>query len=50
MSVQQMIYLMLFSILPKGAVRDEATFFVMLSIIIVLLIIAQILRRRRLKD
>ena len=44
------IFFILFSILPKGAVRDEATFFAMLSILIVLVIIALILRRRRLKD
>jgi hypothetical protein len=37
-------------VLPKGAVRDEATFFTMLSILIVLVVIAIILRRRRLKD
>jgi hypothetical protein len=37
-------------ILPKGAVRDEATFFAMLSILIVLVVIAIILRRRRVRD
>jgi hypothetical protein len=50
MSAQLIVCLILFSILPKGAVRDEATFFAMLSILIVLVIIALILRRRRLKD
>ena len=44
------ISLILFSILPKGVVRDEATFFAMLSILIVLVIVALILRRRRLND
>jgi hypothetical protein len=44
------ISLILFSILPKGAVRDEATFFAMLSILIVLVMVALILRRRRLND
>ena len=50
MSVQLIVRLILFAILPKGAVRDEATFFAMLSILIVLVIVALILRRRRLKD
>jgi hypothetical protein len=48
--VQQIVYFILFIILPKGAVRDEATFFTMLSILIVLVVIALMLRRRRLKD
>jgi hypothetical protein len=50
MNIVQDISLILFSILPKGAVRDEATFFAMLSILIVLVIVALILRRRRLND
>jgi hypothetical protein len=40
----------LFLILPKGSVKDEATFFIMLSILIVLIAIALILRRRRLNE
>jgi hypothetical protein len=48
--VQEIVYLFFLIILPKGAVRDEATFLAMLAILIVLVIIAVILRRRRLKD
>jgi hypothetical protein len=50
MNIVPDISLILLSILPKGAVRDEATFFAMLSILIVLVIVALILRRRRLND
>ena len=50
MSLQLIVTLILFSILPKGAVRDEATFFAMLSILIGLVIVALVLRRRRVKD
>lgn len=39
-----------FLILPKGAVKDEATFFIMLSILVVLIGMALILRRRRAKE
>ena len=49
MNIPLNVFLISFSILPKGAVRDEATFFAMLSILVVLVIIALILRRRRLK-
>jgi LPXTG-motif cell wall-anchored protein len=48
--VQEIAYLIFFLILPKGAVRDEATFLAMLAILIVLVIIALILRKRRQKD
>jgi len=48
--VQQIIYLIFFLILPKGAVKDEATFLAMLGILIVLVIIAVFLRRRRLRE
>jgi hypothetical protein len=34
-------------ILPKGIVRDEGTFFIMLSILIVLVVVAVVLRRKR---
>jgi hypothetical protein len=34
-------------ILPKGAVRDEGTFFLMLTILIVLVGVATVLRRKR---
>jgi hypothetical protein len=37
-------------VLPKGAVRDERTFFIMLTILIVLVVIAIILRTRRVVD
>ncbi|MFL6338286.1 MAG: hypothetical protein ACJ718_04120 [Nitrososphaeraceae archaeon] len=49
-TVQQLVYLIVLVILPKGVVRDEATFFTMLSILVVLVVVALILRRRRLKD
>ncbi|MFL6316409.1 MAG: hypothetical protein ACJ71K_13745 [Nitrososphaeraceae archaeon] len=48
--MQQLVYLIVLVILPKGVVRDEATFFTMLSILVVLVVVALILRRRRLKD
>ena len=48
--VQSTIFLLIaILILPKGSVRDESTFFIMLSILIVLVVIAILLRRRRLK-
>jgi len=49
--VQSTIFLLIaILILPKGSVRDESTFFIMLSILIVLVVIAILLRRRRLKN
>jgi heme/copper-type cytochrome/quinol oxidase subunit 4 len=48
--VQIIIYLIVFLVLPKGAVRDEATFLALLAILIVLVIIAVFLRRRRLRE
>ena len=46
----QVFLLVVILILPKGAVRDEGTFFIMLSILIILIGTAIILRRRRLKN
>ena len=49
--VQSTIFLLIaILILPKGSVRDESTFFIMLSILIVLVVMAIFLRRRRLKN
>jgi hypothetical protein len=50
--VQQIFYLIGFVlvVLPKGAVRDETTFFTMLTILIILVVIAVMLRRKRVKD
>ncbi len=42
------LFLIILSILPAGAVRDETTFFIFVGILIVLIITALILRRRRL--
>ncbi|HZB15782.1 MAG TPA: hypothetical protein VE445_01345, partial [Nitrososphaeraceae archaeon] len=36
----------IFSLLPKGTVKDEMSFFIMLSVLIVLIGIAIVLRRR----
>jgi len=35
------------TVLPKGMVKSEGTFFVLLTILIVLIIVAMILRKRR---
>lgn len=49
--MQNMIFLVVsFLILPRGSVRDETTFFIMLSILVVLVIVAIVLRRNRLKN
>jgi len=40
------IYL-LQNILPKGTVRDETTFLILISVLIVLVGVAMVLRRRR---
>jgi hypothetical protein len=37
----------LFAILPKGTVRDEGTFFIMVTILACLIVAAYIMRRRR---
>jgi LPXTG-motif cell wall-anchored protein len=41
------IYIFILYILPKGSVRDETSFFIILFILITLIGIAIILRRRR---
>jgi membrane protein implicated in regulation of membrane protease activity len=46
-NVSQMINLM---ILPKGTVKNEGLFFLMLSVLIALIIIAIVLRRRHDND
>jgi membrane protein implicated in regulation of membrane protease activity len=43
-SISQMINLM---ILPKGTVKNEGIFFLMLSVLVALIIIAIVLRRRQ---
>ena len=49
--LQSTIFLLIaILILPKGSVRDESTFFIMLSILVVLVVMAIFLRRRRLKN
>ena len=48
--MQIIIYLIVLLILPKGVVKDEATFLAMLAILIVLVIIAVFLRQRRLRE
>jgi hypothetical protein len=49
--LQSTIFLLIATlILPKGSVRDESTFFIMLSILVVLVVMAVFLRRRRLKN
>jgi hypothetical protein len=48
--MQNAIFLLAsFLILPRGSVRDESTFFIMLSILVVLVVVAIILRRKRMK-
>jgi len=42
--------LVILLILPKGTVRDEGTFFIMLTILIALVGVAIVLRRRRLEN
>ncbi|HZA70963.1 MAG TPA: hypothetical protein VE548_14800 [Nitrososphaeraceae archaeon] len=37
----------LFAILPKGTVRDEGTFFILVSILAGLIVVAYIMRKRR---
>jgi TRAP-type uncharacterized transport system fused permease subunit len=39
--------LVILLILPKGTVRNEGTFFIMLTILIVLIVVAIVLRRKR---
>ncbi|HET7284352.1 MAG TPA: hypothetical protein VFI70_06670 [Nitrososphaeraceae archaeon] len=49
--MQNAIFLLASSlILPRGSVRDENTFFIMLSILVVLVVVAIILRRKRMKN
>lgn len=49
--MQNTIFLLAsFLILPRGSVRDERTFFIMLSILVVLVVVAIILRRKRMKN
>jgi hypothetical protein len=38
---------LLLAILPKGTVRDENTFFILVSILVGLVVAAYIMRRRR---
>jgi LPXTG-motif cell wall-anchored protein len=45
-----MLYTFILYILPKGTVRDETSFFIILSILLILIGIAIVLRRRRQKD
>jgi TRAP-type uncharacterized transport system fused permease subunit len=42
--------LVILLILPKGTVRDEGTFFIMLTILIALIGVAIVLRRKRLEN
>lgn len=44
------LYTFILYVLPKGSVRDETSFFIILSILITLIGIAIILRRRRQDD
>jgi len=44
------LYIFILYVLPKGSVRDETSFFIILSILITLIGIAFILRRRRQED
>jgi LPXTG-motif cell wall-anchored protein len=44
------LYTFIHYILPKGSVRDETSFFIILSILIILIGIAIVFRRRRQKD
>ena len=39
--------LVILLILPKGTVRNEGTFFIMLTILIVLIVVAIVLRSKR---
>jgi len=49
--MQNAIFLLAsFLILPQGSVRNESTFFIMLSILVVLVVVAIILRRKRMKN
>jgi hypothetical protein len=41
------LFSILFAILPKGAVRDESTFFILISILAGLIVAACIMRIRR---
>jgi hypothetical protein len=45
----ELVLSMMFVILPAGTVRDERTFFILLSFLITLIIIALVLRHRRLR-
>jgi phosphoglycerol transferase MdoB-like AlkP superfamily enzyme len=40
---------LMFVILPPGTVKDERTFFILLSLLITFIIIALVLRHRRIK-
>jgi TRAP-type uncharacterized transport system fused permease subunit len=42
--------LVILLILPRGTVRDEGTFFIMLTILIALIGVAIVLRRKRLEN
>jgi hypothetical protein len=46
-SISQLVNLM---ILPKGTVKNEGIFFLMLSVLIALIIIAIVLRKRHAND
>jgi hypothetical protein len=45
----ELVLSMMFVILPPGTVRDERTFFILLSFLIAFIIIALVLRQRRIR-
>jgi hypothetical protein len=45
-----LVLLVILLILPRGTVRDEGTFFIMLTILIALIGVAIVLRRKRLEN
>jgi TRAP-type uncharacterized transport system fused permease subunit len=45
-----LVLLVILLIFPRGTVRDEGTFFIMLTILIALIGVAIVLRRKRLEN
>jgi len=45
--IKNHLTILVLSILPKGTVRDETTFFILVSILVALVIAAYVMRRRR---